>query len=43
MDAYLEELIIFSHIIYRILMPHSESKKKHIEDIGRELYADGWY
>ena len=43
MDAYLEEEL-YDDLTYIIQNPNGsdfESKKKHIEDIGRELYADG--
>jgi hypothetical protein len=33
--------MISSHILYRPNASDFESKKKRIEDIGRELYADG--
>jgi hypothetical protein len=43
MDAYLEEEL-YDSFTYTIQNPNAsdfESKKKRIEDIGRELYADG--
>jgi hypothetical protein len=43
MDAYLEEEL-YDILIYCIQNPNAsefESKKKRIEEIGRELYADG--
>ncbi|MFL6400525.1 MAG: hypothetical protein ACJ72J_13225 [Nitrososphaeraceae archaeon] len=43
MDAYLEEEL-YDILTYNIQNPNAsdfESKKKRIEDIGRELYADG--
>ena len=43
MDAYLEEEL-YDHLMYSIQNPNDsdfESKKKRIEEIGRELYADG--
>jgi hypothetical protein len=43
MDAYLEEEL-YDDLTYSIQNPNGsdfESKKKRIEDIGRELYADG--
>ena len=45
MDAYLEEEL-YDALTYSIQNPNGsefESKKKRIEDIGRELYADGGY
>ncbi|HEY6885743.1 MAG TPA: hypothetical protein VI278_17050 [Nitrososphaeraceae archaeon] len=43
MDAYLEEEL-YDIITYIIQNPNAsdfESKKRRIEDIGRELYTDG--
>jgi hypothetical protein len=43
MDAYLEEEL-YDSLTYNIQNPDAsdfESKKKRIEEIGRELYADG--
>jgi hypothetical protein len=43
MDAYLEEEL-YDDLTYSIQNPSGsdfEPKKKRIEDIGRELYADG--
>ena len=43
MDAYLEEEL-YDDLTYIIQNPNGsdfESKKKRIEEIGRELYADG--
>jgi hypothetical protein len=43
MDAYLEEEL-YDDLTYSIQNPKGsdfESKKKRIEEIGRELYADG--
>ena len=43
MDAYLEEEL-YDALTYSIQNPDTsdfESKKKRIEDIGRELYANG--
>ena len=43
MDAYLEEEL-YDDLTYSIQNPNGsdfESKKEHIEEIGRELYADG--
>src|SRR5438067_7837614 len=43
MDAYLEEEL-YDILTYTIQNPNAsdfESKKKRIEEIGRELYADG--
>ncbi len=43
MDAYLEEEL-YDILTYNIENPNAsdfESKKKRMEDIGRELYADG--
>jgi hypothetical protein len=43
MDAYLEKEL-YDALTYNIQNPNAsdfESKKKHIEEIGRELYADG--
>ena len=43
MDAYLEEEL-YDALTYAIQNPNAadfESKKKRIEDIGRELYDDG--
>jgi hypothetical protein len=43
MDAYLEEEL-YDILTYCIQNPNAsdfESKKKRIEDIGRELYTDG--
>ena len=42
-DAYLEEEL-YDDLTYSIQNPNAsyfESKKKRIEDIGKELYADG--
>jgi hypothetical protein len=43
MDAYLEEELydILTYSIQNSNASDFESKKKRIEDIGRELYADG--
>jgi hypothetical protein len=43
MDAYLEEEIydILTYCIQNSDAPDFESKKKRMEDIGRELYTDG--
>ena len=43
MDAYLEEEL-YDILTYGIQNPNAsdfESKKQRIEDVGRELYADG--
>jgi len=43
MDAYLEEEL-YDALTYTIQNPNAadfESKKKRVEDIGGELYADG--
>ena len=43
MDAYLEEEL-YDTLTYNIQNPNAsdfESKKKRIEEIGRELYDDG--
>ena len=43
MDAYLEEEL-YDNLTYCLQNPNAsefELKKKRIEDIGRELYADG--
>ena len=43
MDAYLEEELydILTHCIQNPNASDFESKKKRIEDIGRDLYTDG--
>lgn len=43
MDAYLEEELydILTYNMQNSNVSDFESKKKRIEDIGRELYADG--
>ena len=43
MDAYLEEELYdaLTYAIQNTNVADFESKKKRIEDIGRELYADG--
>ena len=43
MDAYLEEELydILTYCIKNPNVPDFESKKKRMEDIGRELYTDG--
>ena len=43
MDAYLEEELydILTYCIQNPNVSDFESKKKRIEDIGRELYTDG--